>query len=692
MTFLSEHDVEQMALSILGELGWHITYGPDISEGGTHPERAYDEVVLKDRLRRFLTRLNPDVPGEARDEALKKVLRVESPKLLTNNHAFHQMLVNGVDVEYKRDDRIVGDKVWLFDFDSPENNEFLAVNQFTVAQGNNIRRADIVLFVNGLPLVVIELKNPADEEATIWKAYRQLQTYMEQIPSLFHFNEFLIISDGLDARAGTITSKEERFMQWKTIDGDDPPVVMSLLEVLLRGMCNQSRLLDIVRHFVVYEKEKTLQKKMAAYHQYYAVNKALDSTRKAVRSKDKRAGVVWHTQGSGKSLIMAFFTGKLVLTMDNPTVVVLTDRNDLDDQLFGTFSRCSELLRQNPVQADSRDDLRDLLSVASGGIIFTTVQKFFPEGNREEHPLLSDRHNIVVIADEAHRSQYGFRGKLVEKDDEALMTYGFAKYIRDAIPNASFIGFTGTPIDIRDKCTRRVFGDYVDVYDIEQAVRDGATVRIYYESRLAKLSLKPEERPRIDEEFEDVTEEEEEQHREQLKSKWARLEKIVGSQARIKRIARDIVEHFEKRLEVFDGKGMIVCMSRRICVDLYQEIINLRPEWHHEDDGKGFIKVVMTGSASDPVDWQQHIRNKRRRKEIGDNFKDPSHPLKLAIVRDMWLTGFDAPSLHTMYIDKPMKGHTLMQAIARVNRVGGGKKNGLIIDYNGMLKSLRQAL
>jgi len=692
MTFLSEHDVEQMALSILGELGWHITYGPDISEGGTHPERAYDEVVLKDRLRRFLTRLNPDVPGEARDEALKKVLRVESPKLLTNNHAFHQMLVNGVDVEYKRDDRIVGDKVWLFDFDSPENNEFLAVNQFTVAQGNNIRRADIVLFVNGLPLVVIELKNPADEEATIWKAYRQLQTYMEQIPSLFHFNEFLIISDGLDARAGTITSKEERFMQWKTIDGDDPPVVMSLLEVLLRGMCNQSRLLDIVRHFVVYEKEKTLQKKMAAYHQYYAVNKALDSTRKAVRSKDKRAGVVWHTQGSGKSLIMAFFTGKLVLTMDNPTVVVLTDRNDLDDQLFGTFSRCSELLRQNPVQADSRDDLRDLLSVASGGIIFTTVQKFFPEGNREEHPLLSDRHNIVVIADEAHRSQYGFRGKLVEKDDEALMTYGFAKYIRDAIPNASFIGFTGTPIDIRDKCTRRVFGDYVDVYDIEQAVRDGATVRIYYESRLAKLSLKPEERPRIDEEFEDVTEEEEEQHREQLKSKWARLEKIVGSQARIKRIARDIVEHFEKRLEVFDGKGMIVCMSRRICVDLYQEIINLRPEWHHEDDGKGFIKVVMTGSASDPVDWQQHIRNKRRRKEIGDNFKDPSHPLKLAIVRDMWLTGFDAPSLHTMYIDKPMKGHTLMQAIARVNRVFKDKEGGLIVDYIGIAAELKKAL
>jgi len=587
----------------------------------------------------------------------------------------------------------VGDKVWLFDFSHPDNNEFLAVNQFTVIERNNNRRADMVLFVNGLPLVVIELKNPADEEATIWKAYEQFQTYMQEISSLFAYNEVLVISDGTEARAGTITSDKQRFMPWKTIDGEEAPIVMPQIEMLLRGICKKERLLDLIRHFIVFEQEKTLRKIMAAYHQYHAVNKALESTLKA-RIKDGRAGIVWHTQGSGKSLIMAFYTGKLVLKqeMENPTIVVLTDRNDLDDQLFDTFSKCHEILRQKPVQATTREELQKLLKVASGGVIFTTIQKFFPDEGREEYPLLSERSNIVVIADEAHRSQYGFKAKVLKTKDKALITYGYAKYVRDALPNASFIGFTGTPIEQRDRSTPAVFGKYVDIYDIEQAIKDGATVPIYYSSRLAKLDLKPEERPRIDEEFEEVTEGEEVERKEKLKSKWAQLEKVVGSPKRIQKIAQDIVEHFEERLNVLDGKGMIVGMSRRICVDIYNEIIKLRPEWHDDSDDKGFVKVIMTGSASDPAEWQQHIRNKKRRKELGERFKDPEHPFKLAIVRDMWLTGFDAPSLHTMYIDKPMKGHGLMQAIARVNRVYKDKKGGLIVDYIGIGFELKKAL
>ena len=694
-TFISEDDVEQYALDVLTGLGYERAYGPDISEGGLHPERNYDEVVLLERLRRAIDRLNPEVPAEAKEEAIKKVLRVKSysQNLIENNHAFHKMLVDGVDVEYRKDGRIVGDKVWLFDFSHPDNNEFLAVNQFTVIERNNNRRADMVLFVNGLPLVVIELKNPADEEATIWKAYEQFQTYMQEISSLFAYNEVLVISDGTEARAGTITSDKQRFMPWKTIDGEEAPIVMPQIEVLLKGICKKERLLDLIRHFIVFEQEKTLRKIMAAYHQYHAVNKALESTLKA-RRKDGRAGIVWHTQGSGKSLIMAFYTGKLVLKpeMENPTIVVLTDRNDLDDQLFDTFSKCHEILRQKPVQATTREELQKLLKVASGGVIFTTIQKFFPDEGREEYPLLSERSNIVVIADEAHRSQYGFKAKVLKTKDKALITYGYAKYVRDALPNASFIGFTGTPIEQRDRSTPAVFGKYVDIYDIEQAIKDGATVPIYYSSRLAKLDLKPEERPRIDEEFEEVTEGEEVERKEKLKSKWAQLEKVVGSPKRIQKIAQDIVEHFEERLNVLDGKGMIVGMSRRICVDIYNEIIKLRPEWHDDSDDKGFVKVIMTGSASDPAEWQQHIRNKKRRKELGERFKDPEHPFKLAIVRDMWLTGFDAPSLHTMYIDKPMKGHGLMQAIARVNRVYKDKKGGLIVDYIGIGFELKKAL
>jgi len=681
---ITESDVEQVVLDILSELDYKILYGPDIAPApeGIKPERKnYQDVVLIERLKNAVDRINPNIPEEAKEEAIKKVLRIDSPKLVVNNNSFHKMLVDGVDVEYRKGERIVGDQVWLFDFKNPKNNEFLAVNQFTIIENDNNRRPDVILFVNGLPLVIIELKNPADEDATILTAFNQFQTYKEQIPSIFRFNEILVISDGIEAEAGTITSNKERFMPWKTIDDKIPPKTMTQLEVLIKGMFEKEVLLDLVRLFIVFEKDREdIQKKLAAYHQYNAVNNTVSSTLKAIKS-DKRAGVVWHTQGSGKSLTMVFYAGKIVLEpeMNNPTIVLLTDRNDLDDQLFGTFSRCHELLRQEPVQADSREKLKELLKVSSGGVIFTTIQKFLPDIKGDKYPLLSERRNIVVIADEAHRSQYDFID-------------GFARHMRDALPNASFVGFTGTPIEKADRSTPAVFGKYVDVYDIEQSVKDEMTVRIYYESRLAKLDLKPEERPRIDVEFEEVTEGEEVEHKEKLKSKWARLEKVIGSEKRIRRIAKDIIQHFEKRLEVLDGKAMIVCMSRRICVELYKEIIKLRPEWYQKDDDKGFIKVIMTGSASDPVEWQEHIRNKIRRRAIGDRFKNPDDTLKLAIVRDMWLTGFDVPCLHTMYVDKPMRGHGLMQAIARVNRVYKDKNGGLIVDYIGIAVELKNAL
>ena len=680
---ITESEIEQLALDILKELRYKTLYGPDISIDGTRPERDdYFNSVLIERLMEAIDRLNPQIPKTAQEEALKKVLRDKTPSTIVNNHNFHKLLVDGVDVEYKKAGRIVGDKVWLFDFKNINNNEFLAVNQFTVIENNNNRRPDIVIFVNGLPLVVMELKNPADENATIKSAFKQFETYKLQIPSIFNYNEILIISDGNEARAGTITSDWERFLPWKTMDGTEKePATVPQIEVLLKGMLNKKVLLDLIRHFIVFEKEPSkISKKIAAYHQYHAVNKAVEATLKASDKKgDKRCGVVWHTQGSGKSLIMAYYTGKLVLRMDNPTIVVLTDRNDLDDQIYGTFCGCKELLRQSPVQAETRDELKEYLKVASGGVVFTTIQKFFPEDTASRFPLLSERRNIVVIADEAHRSQYDFID-------------GFAKHMRDALPNASFIGFTGTPIEKTDRNTIAVFGDYIDVYDIEQAVNDGATVRIFYENRLAKLELKEEERPKIDPEFEDVTEGEEVQKKEKLKTRWARLEAIVGSEKRIKQIAKDIINHFEERLQVLDGKGMIVCMSRRICIELHNEIIKLRPEWYHKDDDKGFLKVIMTGSASDDVGWQEHIRNKQRRREIGNRMKDAGDPLKLAIVRDMWLTGFDVPSLHTMYVDKPMRGHGLMQAIARVNRVFKDKPGGLVVDYLGIAADLKEAL
>jgi type I restriction enzyme R subunit len=640
-------------------------------------------------LKNAIEKINPDIPADAKEEAFKKALRTTTISLFENNQAFHQMLTEGIDVKFSiGEGKTKTDKVWLIDFANPENNEFIAINQFTVIENHNNKRPDIVLFVNGLPLVVIELKNAIDENADVKAAFNQLQTYKQLIPSLFTYNAFLIVSDGWFAKGGTLSSDYSRFMEWKTADGVNivDTQTQPEMEPMIKGLLNKKTLLDVVRHFIVYEKtkEKTI-KKIAAYHQYYAVNKAIAKTIEATTSneadKKGRAGVVWHTQGSGKSLSMVFYSGKLVLTeqMNNPTIVVLTDRNDLDQQLFETFGNCEQLIRQKPKQAENRDDLKDKLSVASGGVVFTTIQKFLPENTTLTYPKLSDRRNIVVIADEAHRSQYDFID-------------GYAKHMRDALPNASFIGFTGTPIEKEDKNTTAVFGDYIHVYDIQQAVEDGATVKIYYESRLAKIELSEGDQKLLDQRVEEVTEDDELTEKQKRFAKWASKEAIVGSEQRLKTNCFRFSNHFENRTSAAEGKGMIVCMSRRICVALHNEIIKLRPHWQDNSDDKGSIKVIMTGSASDPLDWQEHIRNKPRRKSIGDRLKDPKDPLKLVIVRDMWLTGFDAPCLHTLYIDKPMNGHNLMQAIARVNRVFGDKQGGLVVDYIGIAQDLKKAL
>ena len=707
---LFESEIEQIALELLrDENGYTVQFGPGLAEG-VNPERVYREVILQARLRAAIDRLNPHIPVEAREDAYKKALRAPALTVIDNNEAFHRLLTEGVDVKFGvGEGKSRTDKVWLVDFSEKgvERNEFLAVNQYTVLENNNNKRPDIVLFINGLPLVVVELKNAADENADVQGAFRQLQTYQQVIPSLFTTNAFLIISDGWFAKAGTISSDYSRFMEWKSVDGGRAvdSRIEPEMEPLIKGLLNKKTLLDVIRHFIVFEKtkEKTV-KKVAAYHQYFAVNKAIVSTIRASASKsghftaehpsvyglpsverqpkgDKRAGVVWHTQGSGKSLSMVFYAGKLVLAdeMYNPTLVVLTDRNDLDQQLFETFSNCRQLLRQTPAQAANRDDLKKLLSVVSGGIVFTTIQKFLPEESGAKYPTLTERRNVVVIADEAHRSQYDFID-------------GFAKHMRDALPKASFIGFTGTPIEKEDKNTQAVFGDYIDVYDIQQAVADGATVRIYYESRLAKIELSESDQKLLDQRVEEVTEDDELTDRQRRFAKWAGKEAVVGSASRLKQVAADLVRHFEQRLSAADGKGMIVCMSRRICVELHKEIIRLRPDWYNSEDDKGVIKIVMTGSASDPLDWQEHIRNKERRKAIGNRLKDPKDPLRLLIVRDMFLTGFDAPCLHTMYVDKPMNGHTLMQAIARVNRVFGDKEGGLVVDYIGIAQDLKNAM
>lgn len=687
--FITENEIEQIALDILNEdLGYTVLYGPDIAEGDTK-ERDYNEVVLHQRLKNAIEKINPNIPADAKEEAFKKALRITTISLFENNQSFHQMLTEGIDVKFSiGEGKTKTDKVWLVDFANPENNEFNAINQFTVIENHNNKRPDIVLFVNGLPLVVIELKNAIDENADVKAAFNQLQTYKQLIPSLFTYNAFLIVSDGWFAKGGTLSSDYSRFMEWKTADGVNIVNTQTEpeMEPMIKGLLNKKTLLDVIRHFIVYEKtkEKTI-KKIAAYHQYYAVNKAIAKTIEATTSNEEdkkgRAGVVWHTQGSGKSLSMVFYSGKLVLTeqMNNPTIVVLTDRNDLDQQLFETFGNCEQLIRQKPKQAENRDDLKDKLSVASGGVVFTTIQKFLPENTTLTYPKLSDRRNIVVIADEAHRSQYDFID-------------GYAKHMRDALPNASFIGFTGTPIEKEDKNTTAVFGDYIHVYDIQQAVEDGATVKIYYESRLAKIELSETDQKVLDQRVEEVTEDDELTEKQKRFAKWASKEAVVGSEQRLKQIALDLVTHFENRTSAAEGKGMIVCMSRRICVALHNEITKIRPHWHDSADDKGAIKVIMTGSASDPLNWQEHIRNKPRRKSIGDRLKDPKDPLKLVIVRDMWLTGFDAPCLHTLYIDKPMNGHNLMQAIARVNRVFGDKQGGLVVDYIGIAQDLKKAL
>lgn len=687
----TESDLENAVLEWLEELGYSIAFGPDIAPDGESPERElYKDVVLVGRLRTAVARINPSIPLDAQEDAIKKVISVaySSPNLLVANHAFHQLLSLGVDVEYNRPDgTLAGDKVYLVDVKSLDENDWLAVNQYTIIENNHNRRPDVVVFVNGLPIAVFELKNPTDVNATISGAFNQIQTYKAEIPSLFAYNEICIISDHIkSALVGTLSADMERFVGWKSIDGEKFTKT-SDLDILIKGIFAKNCILDIVKNFVVFENEKDsrnnvtkIVKKVAAYHQYFAVNKAVKHTVNAASpAGDKRAGVIWHTQGSGKSLTMVFFAGKIVQELDNPTLVLLTDRNDLDGQLFGTFSKCGELIRQTPKQAQDREDLKKLLSVASGGVVFTTIQKFMPEEKGNKHPLLSDRRNIVVVADEAHRSQYDFLD-------------GFARHMHDALPNASFIGFTGTPIELSDKNTRAVFGEYIDVYDIARAVEDKATVPIYYEARLAKMDLLKEATPKIDAEFEELTEGEEVEKKEKLKSKWARLEAMVGSEKRVALIAKDLIEHFEARLGAMDGKGMFVAMSRRIAVELYDEVIKLRPQWHSDDISKGFIKVVMTGAASDPAHYQKHLHTKDERDLLADRMKDPKDELKLVIVRDMWLTGFDAPSMHTMYIDKPMQGHGLMQAIARVNRVYKNKPGGLIVDYLGIAPSLKEAL
>lgn len=706
-----ESDIEELTLEKLQTQEYEYIYGPTIAPDGEHPERqSWDDAILPGRFKHAVHTLNPSIPDAAREQAIREVLHITSPELINNNETFHRYLTDGIDVEFQKDGITRGDKVWLVDFEHPENNEFLVVNQFTVIENNINKRPDVVLFVNGMPLVVIELKNPADENATVKSAFNQMQTYKAMIPTLFTYNAMLVISDGLEARAGSLSAGYSRFVAWKSREGKtEASSLISQLEVLVEGMLNKHTLLDLIRHFTVFEKTKREDpetgqtfietiKKVAAYHQYYAVNKAVNSTIEAASADGgRKGGVIWHTQGSGKSLSMVFYSGKLVLSLDNPTIIVITDRNDLDDQLFDTFAASLQLLRQEPVQANNRDDLREKLKVASGGIVFTTIQKFSPDNGEIIYPLLSERKNIVVIADEAHRSQYGFKAKTIDVKDEngniigKRTAYGFAKYVRDALPNATFIGFTGTPIELTDRNTPAVFGNYIDIYDISQAQDDRATVKIYYESRLAKVNLTKEGRKLI-KELDKELEQEDLTATQQAKAKWTKLEAIVGSPDRLKNVARDALQHFEQRQEVFKGKAMFVTMSRRIAVAMYNEIIRLHPAWHNDDLKKGAVKIVMTAASSDGPVMAKHHTTKDQRRQIADRFKDPEDPLELVIVCDMWLTGFDVPCLHTMYFDKPMKGHTLMQAIARVNRVYLDKPGGLIVDYIGIATDLKKAL
>jgi type I restriction enzyme R subunit len=708
---MNEAVVEAAALKWFQDLGYSVTQHIELN-ALTSERTSYKDTVLTRRLSSAIKRFRRDLPDQQREDALRKMLRHDAPSLVGNNRAFHRMLRDGVSVEYRRDDgSIAGDHVRLIDFDNPDANDWLAVNQFTVIEGQNNRRPDIVVFVNGLPLGIIELKIPEDTDKWFAAAYNQIQTYKQEIPSLMRYNEVAVVSDGLEARIGSLTASQEWFKVWRTIEGEfDAPDTALALETMVRGVFDKRRFLDLIRNFIAFEDDPdsgAVHKLMAGYHQFHAVNAAVQETIRASspihhveeapgiywsgaaesgKPGDHKVGVIWHTQGSGKSLSMLFYAGCIIEhpAMENPTLVFLTDRNDLDDQLFGQFQRCHEIVRQTPVQAESVEHLRKLLNVASGGVIFTTMQKFAPDDATGKAPLLSNRRNVLVIADEAHRSQYD----LID---------GLARNVRDSLPNASFIGFTGTPIEKTDANTRAVFGDYISIYDIQRAVADKATVPIYYESRVAKLGLNASELPKIDKEFEEITEGEELTRKDKLKTKWAALEALVGNPRRIALVAEDLVKHYERRLEAMEGKAMIVCMSRRICVEMYNAITKLRPEWasgpNDDDNGKSCVaKIVMTGSAEDGPDWQQHIRNKEKRRKLAARFKDSKGPFKIVIVRDMWLTGFDAPSLSTMYVDKPMRGHGLMQAIARVNRVFRDKPGGLVVDYLGLADQLKYAL
>ena len=698
MATIAESHVEEATMDWLASLGYAVAHGPDISPDGATPEREnYTQVVLTARLRAALARLNPHLEPETLDFVVRRVLQAEMPSLVEENRRLHRMLVEGVDVEVSRPDgSIGGETARLVDFADVVSNDWLVVNQFTVIEGQNQRRPDVVVFVNGLPLGVIELKNPGSEVATMTGAFNQLQTYKSQVPSLFRTNSVLVTSDGLQARIGSLTADVERFMPWRTTDGATvAPKGIPELGTLIEGVFEKRRFLSLLRDFTVFwDTGEGVAKILAGYHQVHAVNHAVESTIEASRPQgDRKVGVIWHTQGSGKSLLMAFYAGQVIKhpDMGNPTLVVLTDRNDLDEQLFNTFGLSKDLLRQTPVRAESREDLQKALTRPSGGVVFTTIQKFAPSQGEAAYPVLTNRRNVVVIADEAHRSQYGFRAKVDSKSGD--ISYGFAKYLRDALPNASFIGFTGTPIEATDVNTPAVFGNYIDVYDISRAVEDGATVPIYYESRLARIGLDEDEMALLDEEIGDLTEDEAHDEQERLKRRWATVEALVGAEDRLRLVAADLVRHFEARLVgMLNGKAMVVCMSRRICIALYDAIVRLRPEWHDADDKAGALKVVMTGSAADPQPWQPHIGSKKRRDDLAKRARDPKDPLKLVIVRDMWLTGFDAPCMHTMYVDKPMQGHGLMQAIARVNRVFRDKPAGLVVDYIGIAQKLKEAL
>lgn len=737
MTRITENHIELLTIERLEALGYEYIYGPDIAPDSETPERSsFEQVLLLDRLQQAVRRINPTLPPDAQAEAIREIQRIASPELIANNETFHRLLTEGVPVTLQKDGDERGDRVWLIDFNNPHNNEFVVANQFTIVENGHNKRPDVLLFINGIPLVLMELKNAADENASIRSAYEQVGTYKHIIPGLFTYNGFIVVSDGLEAKAGSVSADLSRYMAWKSADGKtEAPHLVSQLETLIQGMLNKETLIDLLRHFIVFETSKkedpatgiagiSTVKKLAAYHQYYAVNRAVASTLRAagldaeekmtediaeeppenygiasVKTQpvgDRKGGVVWHTQGSGKSLSMVFYTGKVVLALNNPTILVITDRNDLDDQLFETFANSKQLLRQEPVQAEDRNHLKELLRVASGGVVFTTIQKFQPEtGNVYE--LLSNRRNIVVIADEAHRTQYGLRAKTQDvKDDEGAVTgqkivYGFAKYMRDALPNATYLGFTGTPIENTDVNTPAVFGNYVDIYDISQAIEDGATVRIFYESRLAKVNLS-EEGKKLVEELDDELGREDMSQTQKAKAKWTQLEALVGSKRRIHNIAHDIINHFTQRRAGSEGKGMIVAMSRRIAAELYDAIVAIKPEWHSDELHKGAIKVVMTAASSEGALIAKHHTTKEQRQKLANRMKDPDDELKLVIVRDMWLTGFDAPVMDTLYIDKPMKGHNLMQAIARVNRVYKDKPGGLVVDYLGIASDLKKAL